>query len=136
MIPEVMHEAFMSTSFIILKNNVFPVDEILKIGYINKLNPNIKSWAFITAWNPLPTILSYEENIARNGSLLSDLDKEGYICHSGKGVSADGEWEEESFFIENISKVTALKFAIKYGQLAFVYGEANCIAELVYSNSI
>ena len=134
MTPEEIHEAFISTNFIIQKNDVFPVDIILNIDSFNQLNTKIKSWAFITAWNPLPVILTYEENVARNNSLLSDLTNDGYICHLGKGISADGKWEEESFFIENINKGTALEFAVKYGQMAFVYGELNQVAELIYTN--
>ena len=134
MTPEEIHKAFMSTNFIIQKNDVFPDDIILKIGNVHELNTNIKSWAFITAWNPLPVILTYEENVAKNNSLLSDLTNDGYICHLGKGVSADGKWEEESFFIENINKATALEFAVKYGQMAFVYGESNKEAELMYTS--
>ena len=132
MTPDEIHEAFISTNFIILKNDVFPVDIILKIGSFHHLNPNIKTWAFITAWNLLPTILTYEENVVRNNNLLSDINNEGYICHLGKGVSADGKWDEESFFIENISKATSLEFAIKYGQIAFVYGELNQVIKLIY----
>ena len=132
---EEIHEAFMTTNFIILKNDVFPEDTILKIGSFYSFNSNINIWAFITAWNPLPTILTYEENVDRNGSLLSDLTNGGYKCHLGKGVLSDGKWEEESFFIENISKATSLEISIKYGQMAFVYGNSDGLAELVYTNN-
>ena len=133
MTPEEIHEAFMSTNFIILKNDIFIDNITLKIGEIHILPTNIRSWAYITAWNPLPTILNYEENVSRNNNLLYDLTNGGYTCHLGKGVSADGEWEEESFFIESINKATALEFAIKYGQMAFVYGIINQEAELIYT---
>lgn len=119
MTPEEIHEAFISTNFIILKNDIFPVDIILKIGSFYHLNPNITNWAFMTAWNPLPTILTYEENVVRNNNLLSDINNKGFIYHLGKGISADGKWEEESFFIENISKATSLEISIKYCQMAF-----------------
>jgi len=136
MTPEEIHEAFISTNFIILKNDIFIDSVILKIGEIHIFPANIRSWAYITAWNPLPTILNYGENVSRNNNLLYDLTNRGYKCHLGKGVSADGEWEEESFFIENINKTTALEFAIKYGQKAFVYGEVNKKAKLIYTTSI
>lgn len=129
-------DAFMSTNYIILKNEIFTDEIILKIGSAHALNPNIQSWAFITAWNPLPTILTYEENINKNNSLLTDLTNEGYVCHLGKGVSANGKWEEESFFIENINKPNALEFSIKYGQMAFVYGKSDGLAELVYTSNL
>lgn len=135
MTPEEIDLAFKSTNYIILKNEVFPKDIILNIGIINEINQvsTIKEWAFITAWNPLPDVLPLEENVLRNNSLLAELALLGYISHKAKGVSSDGQWEEESFFIENIDKETALKMSRKYGQLAFVYGVLNKEAELVYS---
>jgi hypothetical protein len=132
MTPEEIHEAFISTNFIILKNDIFIDSVTLKIGEIHILPANIRSWAYITASNPLPTILNYEENVSKNNNLLNDLTNRGYKFHLGKGVSADGEWEEDSFFIENINKATALELAIKYGQMAFVYGIINQKAELIY----
>ena len=136
MTSEEIDLAFKSTNYIILKNDVFPKDIILNIGIINDINQtdSIKEWAFITAWNPLPDVLPLEENVLRNNSLLSELALLGYISHKGKGVSSDGQWEEESFFIENIDKHTALSISKKYGQLAFVYGVLNKEAELIYSN--
>ena len=127
--------AFKSTNYIILKNDVFPKDIILNIGIIYELSQvsTIKEWAFITAWNPLPEILSFEENVERNNLLREELLSLGYVCHLGKGVSSDGQWQEESFFIENIDKDSALKISNKYGQLAFVHGVLNKEAELVYS---
>ena len=135
MTTEELDLAFKSTNYIILKNNIFPNDIILKIGIINEISPDelFKEWAFITAWNPLPEILSFEENVERNNALLTELTLLGYISHKGKGVSSDGQWQEESFFIENIDKLAALAISNKYGQLAFVHGGLNTEAELVYS---
>ena len=57
--------AFKSTDYIVLKNEIIPSDVILKIGIVNDINgiTTIGEWAFITAWNPLPEILSDSENI-------------------------------------------------------------------------
>jgi hypothetical protein len=135
MTSEELDLAFKSTNYIILKNNIFPNDIILKIGIINEIFQDdlIREWAFITAWNPLPEILSFEENVERNNVLKEELLSLGYVCHLGKGVSSDGQWQEESFFIENIDKLVALAISNKYGQLAFVHGVSNKEAELVYS---
>ena len=135
MTPEETDLAFKSTNYIILKNEVFPKDIILNIGIINENNQvsTIKEWAFITAWNPLPEILSLEENLERNNALLTELTAMSYVCHLGKGVSSDGQWQEESFFIENIDIETAFKIAKKYGQLAFIYGCLNKEIELIYT---
>ncbi len=130
--------AFKSTDYIVLKNEIIPSDVILKIGIVNDINgiTKISEWVFITAWNPLPEILSDAENIKRNNELFNELLSLGYVCHLGKGVSSDGKWQEDSFFIENINRNTALSLANKYGQLAFVYGTLNTAAELVYSSTI
>jgi hypothetical protein len=135
MTPEEIDLAFKSTDYIILKNEKFSNDVVLKIGIINEINSDesIKEWAFITAWNPLPEILSLEENLERNNALLTELTSLGYGCHVGKGVSSDGKWEEESFFIENIDRDTGISISNKYGQLAFVYGCLNKETELIYS---
>jgi hypothetical protein len=127
--------AFRATNYIILKNKVFSKDLILNIGIVNEISEvvTLKEWAFITAWNPLPEILSFEENVERNNILKEELLSLGYVCHLGKGVSSDGQWQEESFFIENIDKLAALAISNKYGQLAFVHGVLNKEAELVYS---
>lgn len=91
MTSQEIHEAFMATNFIILKNDIFIDSLTLKIGEIHILPANIRSWAYITAWNPLPTILAFEENVSRNNNLLSDLNYGGYKSHLGVGVSANGE---------------------------------------------
>ena len=42
----------------------------------------VETWAFITAWNPLPLILSLEENNKRNKELEKEiLEKESQIEH-------------------------------------------------------
>ena len=137
MTPTEIDLAFKSTNYIILKNDIFSNDVTLKIGIVNEINhvASIREWAFITAWNPLPKILPFEENVERNIALHFELVSLGYVCHLGKGVSSDGKWQEESFFIENIDKLTALTISNKYGQLAFVHGVLNKEAELVYSTS-
>ena len=93
MTTEEIDLAFKSTNYIILKNDIFPEDIILNIGIINENNQvsTIKEWAFITAWNPLPEILTIEENLERNNALLTELTAMGYVCHLGKGVSSDGQ---------------------------------------------
>jgi hypothetical protein len=47
----------------------------------------IKTWAFITAWNPLPEILTKSENDIRNNQLKVQLMEEGFVFHPGIGIS-------------------------------------------------
>lgn len=131
-----LETAFLNTNYIILKNDVFLEDIVLKIGEVHDFSStlhNLKEWVFITAWNPLPDILSKDQNEKRNAALLDQLKADGFKSHFGQGVSADGEWFEDSFFIENLSKDKALFYASKFGQVAFVHCSANEKAELVFT---
>jgi hypothetical protein len=89
--------------------------------------------AFITAWNPLPDILSKAENEQRNEDLQQYLLDRGYPIHKGIGISKDQTWSEESFFIENIELEDARTASAKFGQLAFVYGERKHVNQLVFT---
>ena len=131
--------AFLKTNYTILPDDVFKEKAILKIGEIVDLNsilPDLEEWTFITAWNPLPEILSNEVNRKRNTDLMNELKENGFKLHLGIGISDDDKWSEDSFFIENISKEKSLYYAKKYGQIAFVHGKKNHKAELVFSSLV
>ena len=118
-----IEQAFLETNYIVqLENEV-----VLKMGeiptrLIDDL-PQIKTWAFITAWNPLPDILTRTQNDIRNNELRKQLEDEGYLIYPGIGISKNEEWSEESFFIGNIESEKANAISSKFGQLAFLYGD-------------
>jgi hypothetical protein len=129
MMNEEIHQAFLNTTFRIFS---VPVIDIK----INKITPELNHlnyWAFLTAWNPLPEILSEAENKRRNLELEEDFKALDLIYHQGIGISEDGNWQEDSFFIENCSEEKANELAEKYGQLAFVWGGKNKDASLIYT---
>ena len=129
MTPEQLHQSFLNTSFKVLAKPAFTIKIAALVPEVQQLN----SWVFITAWNPSPKILSLEENRNRNQNLKEEIISFGLkYCH-GIGISADEQWSEESFFIENISLDKANEWAVKYGQLAFVYGEKSEKSQLVYT---
>ena len=126
---EETHQAFLNTIFKV--KGIYNFD--IKIDcLIEKVN-HLDSYAFITAWNPLPEILSLESNKFRNIELKKDIEKLALIYVDGLGISNDGKWSEDSFFIENISIEKANELAKKYGQLAFVFGYKNNKAALIYT---
>lgn len=96
-----IHSAFTNTSNIVSLEKVV----VLRIGdsgeVLSLLLPGVKFWAFITAWNPLPDILTLPENLARNEALAQMLTEKGYRYHAGIGQSAAGDWQEDSFLIRN-----------------------------------
>ncbi len=129
-----IEKAFLETNYIAeIENN--PI--VLKIGEtpenLIQRFPKIKTWAFITAWNPLPDILTKSENDIRNNQLKVQLKEEGFIFHPGVGISKNEDWSEESFFIENIELETANEISLKFGQLAFLYGDIAKGNQLIFT---
>jgi hypothetical protein len=134
-----MHQEFLETDYIVFKNQLFRKEVVLKINqtadFIYFARDDLKTCAFIAAWNPLPEILSLDENNSRNLEMKNDLTAQGYNYHDGIGVSADKKWSEESYFIENIDRDAANEIALKYGQKAFVFIDADRITKLIYTIS-
>jgi hypothetical protein len=123
------HQAFLNTTYRVLQSRLIDIK-------INELHPalnHLENWAFITAWNPLPDILSLEENQNRNENLEEDIKKLNLKYSLAVGISEDEKWSEESLLIENMDLATANNLAKKYGQLAFVYGQIGSIAILHYT---
>jgi hypothetical protein len=125
--------AFLETQYIVHLQS----DIVLKIGempaeLLEKL-ALLETWAFITAWNPLPHILSKVENERRNEDLQRYLVDRGYTIRKGIGISKDQSWSEESYFIENIKLEEARTASTKFGQLAFVYGNRYEGNQLVFT---
>jgi hypothetical protein len=127
--------AFLETNYLILLENKIS----LKIGEVPKQllyeHSQINTWAFITAWNPLPDILTKSENEIRNNQLKVQLKEEGFVFYPGIGISKNEDWSEDSFFIENIELETANDISLKYGQLAFLYGDRLNGNQLIFTKS-
>ena len=129
MTQDQLHQAFLNTSFKVFIKPAFTIKIDALVLEVQQFN----SWAFITAWNPSPEILSLEENRNRNQNLEEEIISFGLKYFHGIGISADEKWSEESFFIENISLEKTNEWAVKQGQLAFVYGKKSEKAQLVYT---
>ena len=126
-------KAFEQTNYCILEGDT--IAYILRIGSISedmyKEYRTLMTWAFITAWNPLPEILSIPENNKRNKLLEKELKKRDLHYTKGLGKADDGHWSEDSFFIKNISTLEAVKLGNMFGQKAIVMGERGREAELL-----
>lgn len=126
---EEIHRAFLNTTFRILGNSVVDIRINKTISELDYLD----TWVFLTAWNPLPEILSEAENKRRNLELEEELKSLNLKYQYGVGISEDQKWQEDSFLIENCSEAKAHHLALKYGQLAFVYGERYKQVVLLYT---
>lgn len=87
---------------------------------------------FITAWNPFSKALSTKENAYANERLLSELKEIAVDVFSANGVSADGEWSEDSYFATGVSALKAKALCISYEQNAVVFVPATYIPELIF----
>lgn len=130
---EVLKKAFLETSYIINGEE----DIVLKIGTMPEelLSefPSISTWAFLTAWNPLPEILTQDENRARNIALKDELSAKGFSVRHGVGVSDTEDWWEDSFFIADISLDEARSISSRFGQLAFLFGDRRSGNQLIFT---
>jgi hypothetical protein len=135
MTKEEINQAFTETNYYVLISNgkSITLNVNKKLEELEILFPNLNSWCFITAFNPLPEILELAQNKKRNQELEHDILNLGFEYLDGIGLSADGNWSEESFFIKNISLKSANQLAIKYEQLAFLFGEKRKAATLFYT---
>jgi len=135
MTKQEIHQAFLETNYNVALSDVKSITlKVNKTSEELELQfPELLSWCFITAWNPLPEILEIEENQKRNKQLENDIQNLGLEYLNGIGVSVDGKWSEQSFFIKNIALAKVNELAVKYKQLAFVFGHKNEKAELVYT---
>ncbi|CAA0097376.1 Uncharacterised protein [BD1-7 clade bacterium] len=93
----------------------------------------IKTWAIITAWNPCSQKLSDTINHERSLSFLNQLSLSGFDIATALGIPSNSDWEpEESYFIYNISKESALKIGHIWEQHAIVFGDKRHVCELLY----
>jgi hypothetical protein len=92
--------------------------------------------AIITAWNPSresdeAVILTDIENHQREEAFREELIMEGFEFFPAKGQLHDHSEDSEAIF--RISQEDAMRFAIKYGQKAFVYFDSK-VTSLVYTD--
>ena len=80
MTKEEIHQAFIETNFIVIISQENSI--ILKVNHkaedLEHQFPELESWCFITAFNPLPEILELEENQKRNKQLEHDIQNLGF----------------------------------------------------------
>ena len=101
-------------------------------AFLKGLPGSKRGWALITAHNPLPKVLSAEENQRRNEALAALLDHKGYRYFPALGQAND--WREESFLIAGITLGDALHIARSFGQVAILWGRGDSPAQIVYTD--
>jgi len=111
----------------------------IRIGRVCKkleetcIRHSVKSWAFITAYNPLSRLLSDAENRHRQQVLESLLNVGKYQFYIGEGVGESNDWpSESSFLVLGIDQQKALAYGRVFDQYAIVYGDSGSVAQLLF----
>lgn len=131
-----LQQAYMETAYhVISETKIYKV----KLNTIHQefnlwcKKNNIKSWAFITAYNPFSEALTKSENIMLNSKLKETIIKNGYNFNKGDGVPNNEDWDsEESFFIHNITLQKAKEMGINFKQNAIIFGEIDSLPKLIW----
>ena len=125
-------EAFLDTDYALRDGGVW---RVVRIG---ERHPGIEKLAgangvFITGWNPFGKRANDAANEARNRSMARILAARGYRTLPHQGISADGEWAEDGFFVRDMRVATARRLARAFGQLAIVAIARGRKAELIWA---
>lgn len=84
----------------------------------------VRSWAYVTGFNPGSIALSPEENEQHHRRLVRQIEHSGYTAFTGEGIGDDGRWPpERSLLILGLGRDDAIGLGREFGQLAIVYGE-------------
>ena len=92
----------------------------------------VRSWAYVTAFNPGSVRLMPRENSERQEDLERTVADLGVPAYRGEGVGDDGQWPPEpSLLVLGIGRLDAQRLGRQYGQIAVVFGEIHRKAELL-----
>lgn len=81
-----------------------------------------RTFAILTAWNPMNKKLGLEENRCRNEELQRQLRRTNYVFYPSRGFL--GDYYEESFTVENMPESEALRLGSLFEQYAVVVQDA------------
>jgi hypothetical protein len=92
----------------------------------------VKSSAYLTAWNPFSVASSPKENAVRQQMLVADLKHLGVPMTGGVGVDPSGQWPgEDSLLAMGLSEDEAIILGWLYGQNAVVWAGEDAVPTLV-----
>jgi hypothetical protein len=95
---------------------------------------NIGTWAFLTAYNPNSQPASPEQNTANQAELIRTVERHGHRYLNAYGTG-DGWEPEDSLFVCDIDRETAISLGKKFGQSAILWGQIDSEPELVWTGN-
>ena len=94
----------------------------------------VRTWAFITAYNPGSVPAPAEQNQTRQRELEQAVTESGHRFCRGEGRADDGAWEPEpSLLVLGMGEEEAAALARRFNQAAIVFGERGGPARLVWT---
>jgi len=97
----------------------------------------VRSWAFVTAWNPQSQVLAPWRNAARDAELRQALGRAGYGWLPALGEGDDPGWTPEpSVLVLGMSGRDAARLGRRFGQNAVVIGKLGGRAMLVWCGPV
>lgn len=115
-----------------------PVPFTLLIGQINMqllalfAQQGVSSAAFITAFNPFSHELSPAENLSRQETLESEIDRRGLVFFRGEGRHPTGNWPAEaSLLVMGLRLDESRELGQQFEQNAIVWADSSGCPQLV-----
>jgi hypothetical protein len=93
---------------------------------------DVRSSAFITAYNPYSRQASQQENTIAQQALLFELAARGFSRMEGEGAAPTGDWPPEpSVLVIGATFQAAQQLALQFRQNAFLFCAADAVPRLV-----
>ena len=134
-IEDSLIEAYKNTNYYIHHINKITVNIGKKNQQLINLfkDDKITSASIITACNPFSKIMTEEQNLIAQLKLKKLIEDNNLSFMDAMGQDAKLEWPgEASYFIENITKIEAIKMGKEFNQNAIVWIDENIIPELLF----
>ncbi|MAW33344.1 MAG: hypothetical protein CMK56_02910 [Proteobacteria bacterium] len=95
---------------------------------------NIRSWAFLTSFNPGAKLCSDGQNKASYLALLALAKQKQWLFFMAEAQPDDRKWPvERGIIVFDQKTIEVKKIAVCFSQLAFVVGAINSVARLVWT---
>jgi len=121
---EALLQAFLETDYLVCLDApewaCVRVDQLLPPSLQQKVG--VRSWGFITAWNPLSKARAIEDNLVAQRELFVALQAlPDALIFSAIGIGSSG-WHEPSLFIIGADHPTLDALGMRFRQNAYVRG--------------
>jgi hypothetical protein len=92
----------------------------------------VKSAAFITAYNPHGKKIREALNFRAHKALKREIERLGFVCFEGVGEDPSGQWKvEPSYLVMGISLEEAKVMGQNHGQNAVVWTDSDAVPQII-----